>query len=47
MRKLIGILCLTLAVLLGLFLGVAWTGSVHDGADSEYFRALKTMVVRA
>jgi hypothetical protein len=43
MRKLIGTLCLTLAVLLGFILGVAWTGSVHDGADSEYFRALKTM----
>ena len=43
MRKLTATLCLTLAVLLGFILGVAWTGSVHDGADSEYFRALKTM----
>ena len=43
MRKLTATLCLTLAVLLGFILGVAWTGSVHDGADSEYFWALKTM----
>ena len=43
MRKLTAIICVTLAVLLGFILGVAWTGSVHDGADSEYFRALKTM----
>ena len=43
MRKLAATLCLTLAVLLGFILGIAWTGSVHDGADSEYFRALKTM----
>ena len=43
MRKLTTTICLTIAVLLGFILGVAWTGSVHDGADSEYFRALKTM----
>ena len=43
MRKLTATLCLTLAVLLGFILGVAWTGSVHHGADSEYFQALKTM----
>ena len=43
MRKLTATLCLTIAVLLGFILGVAWTGSVHDGADSEYIRAHKTM----
>ena len=43
MRKLTASLCLTIAVLLGFILGVAWTGSVHDGADSEYLQALKTM----
>ncbi len=43
MKKLTATLCLTIAVLLGFILGVAWTDSVHDGADSEYFRALKTM----
>ncbi len=43
MRNLTATLCLTLAVLLGFILGVAWTGLVHDGADSEYFQALKTM----
>ena len=43
MKKLTATLSVTLAVLLGFILGVAWTGSVHNGADSEYFRALKTM----
>ena len=43
MRKLTATFYLTLAVLLGFILGVAWTGSVHDGADSEYFQVLKTM----
>ena len=43
MRKRTATFCLMIAVLLGFILGIAWTGSVHDGADSEYFRALKTM----
>ena len=43
MRKLTATLCLTVTLIVGFALGIAWTGSVHDGADSEYFRALKTM----
>jgi len=43
MRKLTATLCLTIALVIGFALGIAWTGAVHDEADSEYFRALKTM----
>ena len=43
MRKLTATLCLITALAIGFAFGIAWTGSVHDGADSEYFRALKTM----
>ena len=43
MRKLTSIVCLIVALVIGFALGIAWTGAVHDGADSEYFRALKTM----
>tara|TARA_Y100001960_G_C14706305_1_gene844472 strand:+ start:269 stop:595 length:327 start_codon:yes stop_codon:yes gene_type:complete len=43
MRKLTATLCLTVALVIGFALGIAWTGAVHDGADGEYFRALKTM----
>ena len=43
MRKPTATLCLTIALVIGFALGIAWTGAVHDEADSEYFRALKTM----
>tara|TARA_Y100000588_G_C13872781_1_gene761035 strand:+ start:42 stop:419 length:378 start_codon:yes stop_codon:yes gene_type:complete len=43
MRKLTATLCLITTLAIGFALGIAWTGSVHDGADSEYFRALRTM----
>ena len=43
MRQLTATLCLITALAIGFALGIAWTGSVHDGADSEYFQALKTM----
>ena len=43
MRKLTATLCLIVALFIGFALEIAWTGAVHDGADSEYFRALKTM----
>ena len=43
MRKLTGTLYLITALSIGFALGIALTGSVHDGADSEYFQALKTM----
>tara|TARA_Y100001968_G_C18880294_1_gene491420 strand:+ start:191 stop:517 length:327 start_codon:yes stop_codon:yes gene_type:complete len=43
MRKLTATLCLITVLAIGFALGIAWTGAVHDGADSEYFRALRTM----
>ena len=43
MRKLIATLCLTIAVLFGFVLGIAWMSMGHEGLDGEYFRALKTM----
>ena len=43
MRKLTATLCLTLAVLLGFVLGIAWMSIGNDALDGEYLRALKTM----
>ena len=43
MKKLTATFCLIAAFAIGFVLGITWMGSVHDGADSEYFRALKTM----
>ena len=43
MRKLTATLCLTLAVLLGFVLGIAWISIGNDALDGEYLRALKTM----
>ena len=37
MRKLIAALCLTIAVLLGFVLGIAWMSMGHEGLDGEYF----------
>ena len=39
MKKLTATLCLITALAIGFILGIAWTGSVHDGADSEYFQS--------
>ena len=43
MRNLTATLCLTLAVLLGFVLGIAWMSIGNDALDGEYLRALKTM----
>ena len=43
MRKLRATLCLTIAVLLGFVLGIAWMSIGNDALDGEYLRALKTM----
>ena len=43
MRKLTVTICLTLAVLLGFVLGIAWMSIGNDALDGEYLRALKTM----
>ena len=43
MKKITLTICLITALAIGFALGIALTGAVRDGADSEYFRALKTM----
>lgn len=43
MRKLTATLCLTLAVILGFVLGIAWMSTGNDALNGEYLRALKTM----
>ena len=43
MQKLTATICLTLAVLLGFVLGIAWMSIGNDALDGEYLRALKTM----
>ena len=43
MRKLSATLCLTIAVLFGFVLGIAWMSIGNDALDGEYLRALKTM----
>ena len=43
MKKLAVTLCLTLAVLLGFVLGIAWMSIGNDALDGDYLRALKTM----
>ena len=43
MSKLTTTLCLTVAVLLGFVLGIAWMSIGNDALDGEYLRALKTM----
>ena len=43
MRNLTATLCLTLAVLLGFVLGIAWMSIGNDALDGDYLRALKTM----
>ena len=43
MKKLAVTLCLTLAVLLGFVLGIAWMSISNDALDGDYLRALKTM----
>jgi lipoprotein signal peptidase len=43
MKKLTATICLTIAVLLGIFIGVVWMSIGHEGSDEEYFLALKTV----
>ena len=43
MKNLTATFCLTLAVLLGFVLGIAWMSIGNDALDGEYLRALKTM----
>ena len=43
MRKLTATLCLIIAVLVGFTLGLFVLNAGHQGADEEYFRALKAV----
>ena len=43
MKNLTATICLTIAVLLGFVLGIAWMSIGNDALDGEYLRALKTM----
>tara|TARA_Y100000588_G_C13950928_1_gene794328 strand:+ start:195 stop:548 length:354 start_codon:yes stop_codon:yes gene_type:complete len=43
MKNLTATLCLTIAVLLGFVLGIAWMSMGHEGLEGEYVRALKTV----
>ena len=43
MQKLTATICLTLAVLLGFVLGIAWMSICNDALDGDYLRALKTV----
>jgi hypothetical protein len=43
MKNLTATICLTLAVLLGFILGIAWMSIGNETLDGEYLRALKTM----
>ena len=43
MRKLTATICLTVAVLIGFILGIAWMSIGNEALDGEYFRALETV----
>ena len=43
MKNLTATICLTLAVILGFVLGIAWMSIGNDALDGDYLRALKTM----
>lgn len=43
MRNLTAAICLTVALVLGFILGIAWMSIGNEALDAEYFRALKTM----
>jgi hypothetical protein len=43
MRNLTAAICLTVALLLGFIIGIAWMSIGNEALDGEYSRALKTM----
>mgnify|MGYP001279208532 CR=1 FL=1 len=43
MKKLRLIIYFMIAMLVGVFLGIAWISIGNEGLDGEYFRALKTV----
>ena len=43
MSKLTFIICMILALVIGVVIGIGWMCISHEGLDGEYFRALKTV----
>ena len=43
MSKLTFTICMTLALVIGVVIGIGWMSISHEGLDGEYFRALKTV----
>ena len=43
MKRLTAAICLTVAVLIGFILGIAWMSIGNEALDGEYLRALKTV----
>ena len=43
MSKLTFTICMTLALVIGVVIGIGWMSVSHEGLDGEYFRALKTV----
>ena len=43
MSKLTFIICMVLALVIGVVIGIGWMSISHEGLDGEYFRALKTV----
>ena len=45
MSKLTFTISMTLALVIGVVIGIGWMSISHEGLDGEYFRALKTVGV--
>ena len=43
MSKLTFTICMILALVIGVLIGIGWMSISHDGLEGEYFRALKTV----
>ena len=43
MSKLTFTICMILALVIGVVIGIGWMSISHEGLDGEYFRALKTV----
>ena len=43
MSKLTFTICMILALVIGVVIGIGWMSVSHEGLDGEYFRALKTV----
>ena len=43
MSKLTFTICIILALVIGVVIGIGWMSISHEGLDGEYFRALKTV----